>query len=431
MDAAATEQEAGKRVRWSLIYAVFLLTIVNAFNYMDRMVLAVLAEPIKIDLDLSDAELGLLTGFAFVAVYAVVGLPLARLADRIGRRWVLAGSLAVWSAMTAISGSARNFTELALARAGVGVGEAGGMPSSHALIAEMYPPEKRAVPISIMTAGACIGIAAGLGLGGWVAGTYGWRAAFLIVGLPGLLLALIVALTLPEPKRAAPADDAAPRPPMIASVRKLLSIKTYRWLVATHPFYTFITAGLIGWLPPFYIRSHGMTVEAVGAFFGLAYGFGMVMGGIVGALVLQRVSKGRVEIIIRYAGWLMLLAFPLFAGAMFVPSQWISLLLITLFGMTTGAAGAPMIAGQQGVIDSGNRALGSAVSVFFSGYLGAGLGPVLIGVASDSLAPIYGAEALRLSLLCASLAIIPPGLFMLKASRHYAADATTSSGQGG
>lgn len=409
--------------RGKMMYAVALLTIVNAFNYMDRMVLAVLAEPIKKDLDLSDSQLGLLTGFAFVAVYAAVGLPLARLADHIGRRWVLAGSLAAWSLMTTLSGFARSFTELALARMGVGVGEAGGMPSSHALLADMYPPDKRAVPISIMTAGACIGISAGLGLGGWVAGTYGWRVAFMIVGLPGIALALVVALTLPEPERPKPAFDAAPRPSIVSSIRRLLAIPTYRWLVATHPFYTFVTAGIVGWLPPFYIRSHGMTVETVGAFFGLAYGFGLVLGGVAGALILQAVAKGKVEIVIRYAGWLMLTAFPLFLAAMVVPNQWLSLVLITLFGLMTGGAGAPMIAGQQGVIGSDNRALGSALSVFFAGYLGAGLGPLLVGMGSDALAADFGADALRVSLTVASLAIIPPGLFMLRASRGYARDA--------
>jgi predicted MFS family arabinose efflux permease len=428
MATSIASPEVKSGIRWNLVYVIFLLTIVNAFNYMDRMVLAVLAEPIKQDLRLSDSELGLLTGFAFVAVYAAVGLPLARLADRIGRRVVLAGALAVWSTMTALSGYARNFSELALARVGVGVGEAGGMPSSHALISDLYPPNKRAVPIAVMTAGACIGISAGLGLGGWVAGTYGWRTAFLIVGLPGIVLSLIVFFTLPEPRRAAPAADAPPRPALRASLRELFSIRTYRWLLATHPFYQFVTAGIVGWLPPFYMRSHDMTVGSVGAFFGLAYGFGMVGGGIIGAVVLTRISKGRVERLLSYAGWLMLAGFPLFAGAMLVSERSLSLVLITLFGMVAGGAGAPMIAGQQGVISSQMRALGSALSVFFSGYLGAGLGPLLIGMGSDGLAATQGTEALRISLLVSSLAIVPPGVFMLMASRHYAADAARQAG---
>lgn len=408
---------------WQFVYATALLTVVNAFNYMDRMVLAVLAEQIKKDLGLSDSELGLLTGFAFVAIYAAVGLPLARLADRVGRRWVLAGSLAVWSAMTTLSGMARSFTELALARAGVGIGEAGGMPPTHALLAEMYPPGKRAVPIAIVTAGACIGISAGLGLGGYAAAHYGWRTAFIIVGLPGLLLAGVVMLTLPEPNRSKGAARAGAPMPFLASVRQLFAIRTYRWLVMTHPFYTFVTAGLVAWLPPFFMRSHGMSVETVGLFFGIAYGVGMVSGGIVGAWALQRASRAAPERSLYYAGWLMLLAFPMFAGAILLPERWSALTLIMIFGALSGAAGPSMIAGQQGVIGGSMRAQGSALSVFFSGYLGAGLGPLLVGMSSDALAQSFGTEALRMSLAIAALAIVPSGIFMIIASRYYAADA--------
>jgi predicted MFS family arabinose efflux permease len=424
MTASVTLPENPSGIRWNYVYAVLLLTIVNAFNYMDRMVLAVLAEPIKQDLGLSDAKLGLLTGFAFVAIYAAVGLPLARLADRIGRRWVLAGSLAVWSVMTVLSGTARTFTQLALFRTGVGVGEAGGMPSSYALLAEIYPPHRRAVPIAVVTAGACIGISAGLGWGGYMAGHYGWRAAFMIVGLPGVILAVIVALTLPEPKRVTATADSVPQLSFLQTIRRLFGISTYRWLMFAHPFYSFVTAGLVVWLPPFYMRTHGMAVETVGAFFGIAYGFGMVLGGIVGAWVLQVITRKAPERALYYAGRLLVLAFPMFAGAMIVSSQAGSLVLITLFGAMSGGAGPPIIAGQQGVIGSRARAVGSAMSVFFAAYIGGGLGPLLVGMGSDAFAPMFGPDALRASLVIASVAIIPPGIFLMIASRHYASDAT-------
>lgn len=409
--------------RASMIYVVGLLTVVNAFNYMDRMVLAVLAEPIKRELGLTDSQLGLLTGFAFVAVYAAVGLPLARLADRIGRRWVLAGALAVWSVMTALSGSAHSFLQLALARMGVGVGEAGGMPTSHALLSDIFPPHRRAVPIAVMTAGASIGISGGLMLGGAVAGVYGWRAAFVAVGLPGLLLVLLVVTTLPEPARPKRAADAPPRLTLVPAIRDLFRISTYRWLVMAHPFYSFVTAGLISWLPPFFMRSHGMSVKLVGMFFGIAFGFGMVLGGIAGAWILQAVTRSSVSRMLRYAGWMMLAAFPLFAASVLVSNQWLALGLISLFGALSGGAGAPMIAGQQGVVGRETRALGSALSVFFSAYLGAGLGPLLVGMGSDWLTPSLGAGALRAALAVATLAVIPGGLFMILASRTYDRDA--------
>lgn len=402
-------------------YAVFLLTVVNIFNYMDRMVLAVLAQPIKEELGLSDSQLGILTGFAFVAVYAAVGLPLARLADRIGRRWVLAGSLAMWSVMTAASGLVRSFSQLALARVGVGIGEAGGMPSSHALLAEIYPPGRRAVPIAIMTAGAAIGITLGLSIGGLIANAYGWRAAFMIVGLPGMVLAILVAFTLPEPARPPQAERV--KLPFWQTLQRLFQIRTYRWLVCTHPFYSFVTAGVVGWLPTFFIRTHGMRVDQVGAFFGIAFGFGIVTGGLLGAWVLERVSRTKPQRSLFYAGLLMLTAFPAYVAALLIANQWMALTLMMVFGALTGGAGAPMIAGQQGVVGNQVRATASAVSVFFSAYIGGGLGPLLIGMGSDFFTASLGPNALRASLLIASLAIILPGFFMIRASRSFVADA--------
>jgi predicted MFS family arabinose efflux permease len=403
-----------------VVYATFLLTVINVFNYIDRMVLAVLVQPIKSDLGLTDTQIGLLTGFAFVAMYAVVSVPLARLADRIGRRWVLAGAVGIWSLMTAASGLTTSFLQLAVARIGVGVGEAGYMPSSHALLADLFPPGRRTLPIAIATAGAAIGIALGLTIGGLVAGAYGWRAAFLIVGLPGVLLAIVVWLTLPEANRTQ--IDSAPQPPFWASVRTLFGIRTYRWVFCTHPFYVFVTSGVVGWLPAFFMRSHGMSVQHVGALFGVSYGFGLTIGAVVGAYVIQRVTSRTPERGLYFAGWLMLMGFPCYAIALAISSSSISLALIMLFGALSGAAGPPMIAAQQGVAGNRTRATASAISMLFSSYVGGGLGPLLVGMGSEALMPAFGANALRMSLLMASIAIVLPGIFMLRASRTYAAD---------
>ena len=400
-------------------YATFLLTLINVFNYLDRMVLAVLVQPIKADLGLTDTQIGLLTGFAFVAMYAAVSVPLARLADRIGRRWVLAGAVGIWSLMTAASGLTTSFLQLAVARIGVGVGEAGYMPSSHALLADLFPPGRRTLPIAIATAGAAIGIALGLSIGGLVAGAYGWRAAFLIVGLPGVLLAIVVWLTLPEANRT---KTESAQPPFWASVRMLFGMRTYRWVFCTHPFYVFVTSGVVGWLPAFYMRSHGMSVQHVGAFFGVSYGFGLTIGAVLGAYVIQTLTSRAPERGLYFAGWLMLIGFPCYAIALAISSSWISLALIMLFGALSGAAGPPMIAAQQGVAGNRTRATASAISMFFSAYVGGGLGPLLVGMGSEALTPLVGADALRMSLLAASIAIILPGVFMLRASRTYAAD---------
>jgi MFS family permease len=179
--------------RSSAAYVTFLLTVTNIFNYIDRASLAVLVQPIKHDLGLSDSQMGFLSGFAFVAVYAAIGIPLARLADRVGRRWVLAACVGFWGLMCSSCALARSFYQLAGARMGVGVGEGGCLPLSHALLAQTYAPGRRAVPIAIVTAGSAVGIALGLAGGGLIAAQFGWRTAFMVMGLPGLLLAGVVA----------------------------------------------------------------------------------------------------------------------------------------------------------------------------------------------------------------------------------------------
>jgi predicted MFS family arabinose efflux permease len=405
----------------SASYATFLLTLINIFNYVDRMILPVLTQPIKSDLHLSDTQIGLLTGFAFVGVYAAVGVPLGRLADRAGRRRLLTGSITLWSLMSAAGSMTQSFTQLALTRLGVGVGEAGSIPASHALLADIYPKERRAIPVSIVTAGAAVGIALGLGLGGLAASRYGWRAAFAIAGLPGVLLAVIVGLTMPEPVRAR--NESAPQMPFWASIRALYKITTYRRTVVAHAFYFFVTAGTLNWLPAFFMRSHGMKLAQVGLFFGVTYGFGVGIGCFLGAYVLQKIVCSNTENMLRSAGWLALAAFPFYVGALLISSTWISLLMILVFSALIGGAVSPIIVGQQGVVDDSKRAVASALSMFFASYLGGGVGPLLVGMASENLTPLLGANALRAALLISSGAIILTGHFLIRASRGFPEDA--------
>ncbi len=401
------------------IYAALLLTLINIFNYMDRMIFAVLVQPIKKDLGLSDTQIGLLSGFAFVALYAAFSLPLARWGDRHGRRWVLAGSVAVWSLMSAACGAATSFTQMAVTRIGVGMGEAGCMPSSHALLAELYPQGRRALPIAIVTTGAAIGTAAGLSAGGLIAQHFGWRLAFVIVGSPGVLLALLVFFSLPDPIRARPLDSDSS---MRATVCQLYKIRTYRWITITHPFYQFSSAGILAWIPAFFMRSHGMTVGSVGLFFGMMYGFGLGAGLCIGAYVLQRITANASGKSLYLAGWLVLLSFPFYIGALLFSQIWVSLTAMMIFGALIGGAGGPMIAAQQGVVDSTNRGVASALSLFIASYVGGGFGPLLVGAGSEMLTPAFGAEALRTVLLLASIAIVLTGLFLMQASRSVAVD---------
>ena len=196
---ASTEGVSSPDVSQAYAYYVLgVLFVVTIFNYIDRQILSILLQPIKDDLKISDTALGFLTGFAFAVFYTFAGIPLARIADRWSRRSLIAISLATWSLMTAVSGLARGFTDLALARIGVGIGEAGSAPPGHSLLSDYFPPEKRATALSIYACGVYIGVGLGFWLGGWINDAYGWRVAFFIVGLPGVLLALVVRFTVRE-----------------------------------------------------------------------------------------------------------------------------------------------------------------------------------------------------------------------------------------
>jgi MFS family permease len=331
-------------------YATVLLALVNAANYMDRSILSILAQPIKNELKLSDSQLGLLLGPAFVLLFALVAVPLGRLADRAGRRWVLAASAMVWSFFSTASGFAHSLAQLAIARVGIGVGESGGMPSSHALISAFYPPNRRAVPFSIFTAGATFGIALGLGFGGFIASRYGWRAAFVATGVPGFVLAVLVAATLPEPHSVARQSVPLARVRFWVALQGLSRIRTYRWIVCSHPCYTFITTGVLAWFPSFYIRTHGMGLQYVGTFFGIVVGVGVSGANILGAVVAQRLDRRAPQRGLTFSAWTTLLGFPFYITALLAPTGTLSLVLSTCFFMLMGAAGAPIISGQQGVI---------------------------------------------------------------------------------
>jgi predicted MFS family arabinose efflux permease len=414
---------APSATRGVVAYTTALLTVLNIVNYADRMIIAVLVQPIKIDLRLSDTQMGLLSGFAFVAVYAAAGLPLARLADRIGRRWVLAMSIAFWSLMTGVCGLTHSFGQLVVARLGVGLGEAGCVPSGTALLADLYPTGRRTLPMAIFIMGSPIGIAIGLSVGGKIAALFGWRAAFLLVGLPGLALALLILFTLTEPRRLDAREDVL-HVSLRSTIVKLFRNRTYRLTVGAQIFYLFCTLGTLSWLPAFYMRSHALSVAQVGLFFGIAYGLGAAVGCYVGGYILQKATQEAGGL--HWAACMVVLALPCFVTALLTPSATVSLLAIMLYGALMGAAGAPIIAGQQSVVDTGCRATASAVGIFLSSYVGGGLGSLLVGMASDALTPVFGHTALRTALLIASTGTIFVGMFALGASRSLAADAKSS-----
>lgn len=274
-------------------YALGLLTVVYTVNYMDRQILSILLQPIKEDLALSDTQLGFLFT-TFGIFYATFGLPIAMLADRTNRRNLIAVSLTVFSAMTAVCAFVVNFWQLALARIMVGIGEAGSSPPSHAIIADMYKPAERATALAIFATGVNIGLLVGLIVGGLLAEAVGWRYTFLIVGLPGVLLALIVVATMREPPRgyADGIGETAPvhAPPVLAVLRYLLSQPSFRHIAVGATLVSFVGYGAVAWLPPFMARSHGMSIGDIGVTLGLIVGIAGGIGTFGGGWLADKLS---------------------------------------------------------------------------------------------------------------------------------------------
>ena len=276
------------RYRWTVLV---MLTLVYTFNFIDRQILVILQEPIKADLGLSDAQLGLLTGFSFALVYVTAGIPIAWLADRSNRRNIVVASLAFWSFMTAISGLVQNFGQLLAARLGVGVGEAGGSPPSHSMISDYFPPSSRGTALSFYSMGIYIGVLFGFAAGGWIAQNFGWRNAFFVIGIPGILYALAVLWVVKEPKRGQfDVGGTPPKSSLSETMNCLRGRPTFWWISIGCAFTAFVSYGNGNFMPSFLMRNHGLSLAEVGAILGLISGLSGATGTFLGGFLADRLS---------------------------------------------------------------------------------------------------------------------------------------------
>jgi MFS family permease len=389
-------------------YALALLLLVYVVNFVDRQILTILLEAIKHDLGLSDTQLGFLTGIAFALFYAIAGIPIARWADRGTRRSIVALGLALWSGMTALCGLAQNFTHLMLARIGVGLGEAACQPSSHSLISDYFPPERRGVALSVYSLGIPIGIMGGYLIGGWINHYFDWRTAFLVVGIPGIFLALLVRLTLQEPPRgyAEGAQAAADAETLGSTLRFIWSLRSYRHMALAAALHTLYGYGALAFVPVFMIRSHGMTNTAeLGAWLGII----ALIVGVTGILLGGALSDhfgGR-----RDARWYMwvpagatLLSLPFTFLFYLWPDPRIALLINMPAQILNQTYIGPTLAMTQGLVRLRMRALASAILLFLINLIGLGLGPQVVGILSDWLTPVHGANGIRYALLSVVIA---------------------------
>ena len=382
-------------------YALGVLVVVYTFNFIDRQILSILLEPIKLELGLSDTALGLLTGFAFALFYATLGIPIARYADKNNRRNLIALALAIWSGMTALSGLAQNFWQLLAARIGVGVGEAGCSPPAHSMIADYFPAENRATALGIYSLGIPVGILFGFLAGGWLNEFFGWRVAFFVVGIPGLILAVLVRLTLAEPTRgmAEGRIDSGEQPGVMETFRFMWRKKSFRHLAFGGALTAFVGYGLVTWVPSFLVRSHGMETGEIGTWLGLILGIPGGIGIAAGGWMADKLGSRDT----RWYLWVVSVA--LVIGAPFAFGVYLSdsALAALLFLIVPVALGnfyqATTFSQTQGLATLRMRAVAAAVLLFIINIIGLGAGPQAVGIVSDLLSKSYGQDSLRYSLL--------------------------------
>lgn len=395
-----------------------LLMLIYLMNLLDRQLPFILAESIRRELRLSDSQLGLLGGVAFAFVYATMSLPLGRLADLWSPKWVLTGSAMVWSAMTAFGAGATSFVQLSIARVGVALGEAGCVPSAHALISRLVKPEARATTIAVFMVGSPLGLMAGLALGGALSDRMGWRGAFLVIGLAGIALAAVFALVAPDRRSPPGATQAS----WIEAMRHLFAIRSFTHLCVGSAVlgvggYAVITFG-----GTYVMRTFGWTATQAGLGLGFANGVGGALGTVASGLLADRLGRRR-------PAWsLMVPSVALFAAAIFfgatflVPAPMVAIVLLTVALFLNFCFIAPSFAAAQAVAPQNMRATASALLVLSSGLVGASAGPVIVGMLSDMLKPRFGLLSLRYALMVVPAMVTWAAIHFLLAARSFDRD---------
>ena len=395
-----------------------VLLVVYILNYLDRQLVSILAEPIKADLGLSDTQLGLVTGFMFALFYTTFGVPVAWLADRTRRIGIVAVACGLWSLFTAACGFAANFAQLALARIGVGVGEAGGVPPSYAILSDYFPPKRRGLAMALYSLGIPLGTFLGGAYGAWASTRFGWRGAFMSLAIPGLILALLLPLVVREPVRGG-LDDAAQEGqgalPLGASIAEFVKSATLVLVTLGCSFSAVVGYSLQSWSPAFLMRVQGATLQQVGTWYSPLIGL-CVAGGIFGSgWVVDRLGQKNPRAYPLVPAAAFVLAFPLYLAAVAAPDwKWTVLLVAIPQGLTFTYL-APAVAVVQNLVPSSRRSTASAMLLFVLNLLAVGCGPLYVGAVSDWAKPMYGDESLRIALY----ALVP--FFVLGVGCNWAA----------
>jgi MFS family permease len=368
------------------IYVVGLLLAVTVCNYLDRIVLGVLQEPIKIELGLTDAQLGLLTGPAFALFYSLSGIPAARFAERFNRARLMAIAITAWSAMTALCGVAQNFAQLLLFRIGVGAGEGGCIPISHSILADYFTPKQRGVVMSIVSSAPPLATILAPIIGGLVAEVWGWRMAFLVLGLPGVVLALLVWFTLKEPRQSQPKAEQTKKPATFwADFRWLIRTPAFVFVLIGGAFVGIANAGIAGFTVSFLLRTHEFTLSQAGGIVGMTGAAGLV-GAMLGGVLADRFSddRGRSYVLVPALG--SGLAAVAYLVAFGVPDAGWAVPFLLAAAVAYNMKNGPLYAAIQNIVPSTMRATGVAVFMVGATVVGSTVGPLLTGIISDTVA---------------------------------------------
>ena len=424
-------------------YLLTLLTSILVFNYLDRIALGLLLQNIKSDLHLTDTQLGVLGGIAFALFYAVMGLPIARWADRGDRRVIITLTTTLWSVMVMLCGTAASFAQLVLIRVGVAVGEAGCIPPAFSLIADYFERAERPRAAAIYGMGGPLSSLVGFFVAGWLNEFYGWRVAFVALGAPGLALAAIAWTTLRETRRFSLSsrtqgmmDSAAARPvelqPGLREVaRTLWKNVTFRRLVLCLSVMFFFLYGILQWQPTFLIRSFKLHTGEVGTWLAAIYGIGGLLGSYLGGDLASRYAANDERAQLRLIALSVCLAGVLSASAYLAPNEYEALILMGLATLGVSMANGPLFATIQTLVPESMRAVAFARVYLFANLIGMGFGPLTVGALSDLLHPLVGQESLRYALLAMAPGYLCVAWQALRASTTVADDvllATEGSG---
>lgn len=404
-------------------YLLVTLLLIQAFIFAERTLLGLVLQDIKVELDLSDTQLGLLSGIAFAFFYTLMGIPIARWADRGNRITLITITTALWGAAMVLCGMVGSFVQLLLVRVGVAVGEAGSFPAANSLIADHFTRAERPRATSIFMLNGALSMALAYLLGGWLNELYGWRVAFIAIGVPGLVLALLAKFTLREPRveKLAQTTVSMREPPKQLGAVKVLKVLwqkgAFKHLLLAHAVLYLFNYGVMQWFPSFFVRSHGMPTDELGVWLAVIWGVGGSLGIYLGGVLASRYATHNEPLQLRF----MAVVYSLFAFANVLiylsADKHVALGLMALSAVVVSTANGPIFAIIQTIVPAPMRATAIALLFLFANLIGMGFGPLAVGMLSDALMPVFGQESLRYALVAMCPGFLWVGLHMWMASK--------------